>query len=41
MGMVPEPQKGSQKGSRPRYRDRDTSAAASVSRSGAPMFRAR
>ena len=35
MAMVPEPQKGSQKGSRPRYRDRRTIAAANVSRRGA------
>ena len=35
MGMVPDPQKGSHRGSRPRYRDRSTMAAARVSRRGA------
>ena len=35
MGMVPEPQKGSHRGSRPLYRDRRTSPAARVSRRGA------
>ena len=41
MQMVPLPQKGSQKGSRPRKRDRVTMAAASVSRRGASTPTAR
>ena len=41
MGMVPLPQKGSQKGSFPRKRDRSTRAAANVSRRGAPLLWAR
>ena len=41
MGMVPLPQKGSRKGSSPLYRDRITSAAARVSRSGAATPTAR
>ena len=41
MQMVPLPQKGSQKGSLPRNRDRVTIAAASVSRRGASTPTAR
>ena len=41
MAMVPDPQKGSQKGSFPRYWDSITMAAARVSRSGATTPTAR